>query len=538
MLTHKLADYYHLTHQFDPQVGSVRIFRTPFCRLPESLSSVSNPPTTGNTPPPVPTMKILRRGGDKDGSPSKPTSENGGEGQDKSKAAKERMSREEKEAHYHAARERIFGQADKSGEQTPGIWAHILPRSLKLLLTQIEDTEDGNGMSRSSSVSGKAKQPKTRRKHRNDSEPFDVRSAYTPIYPADPQQFAPWQSAPMLQQQFPAVTAYGQPKGYATPPMTGYMPQMTQMGQQQAYGAMPQQPAQGLGIPYQTQSPLSNSQSYYGSPVQQSPSRQHVGAWGAQGNQQFFQQYTPRAPNANPGGTIPYPYGQLPSTINPQDPKSQHPIPGSFNRHAFNPKTQSFVPGVALRGGDMQQQVGSNHSSPHMQQYNMYQPPQPQFMGYNMSRQSSNTSVPSSYHASPHLAQRPMMMQQQGMMGMQPQMQQPMIGSPMVGSPMQQQMGHMPMMNPQAQQMMQGPQMQPQQMQQPMMQGQMQPQMMSSPPMMGSPGPQNMMQNQMAGQQQMVTGQLATSISPPQGQFFGVGYMQSPQNQGGSSRPQ
>lgn len=388
-------------------------------------------------------------------------------------------------------------------------------------------------MSRSSSVSGKAKQPKIRRKHRNDSEPFDVRSAYTPIYPADPQQFAPWQPAPMLQQQFPGVTAYAQPKGYATPPMTGYMPQMPHMGQQQAYGAMPQQYAQGSGIPsYQTQSPLSNSQSYYGSPVEQSPSRQHASAWGAQNNQQFFQQYIPRAPNATPGGTIPYPYGQLPSTINPQDPKSQHPIPGSFNRHAFNPKTQSFVPGVALRGGDMQQQIGSNHSSPHMQQYNMYQPPQPQFMGYNMSRQSSNTSVPSSYHASPHLAQRPTMMQQQGMMGMQSQMQQPMMGSPMQQQMGQMQMQQMPMMSPQAQQMMQG---QPQQMQP------MQPQMMSSPPMMGSPGPQTMMQNQMAGQQHLVNGQLATSMSPPpppQGQYFGVGYMQPPQNQGGSLRPQ
>lgn len=131
MLTHKLADYYHLTHQFDPLAGSVRIFRTPFCRLPESLSSVSNPPTTGNTPPPVPTMKILRRGGD-NGSPSKTTSENGKEGEDKSKAAKERMSREEKEAHYHAARERIFGQADKSGDQTPGK-AHLQPHHNRIL---------------------------------------------------------------------------------------------------------------------------------------------------------------------------------------------------------------------------------------------------------------------------------------------------------------------------------------------------------------------------------------------------------------------
>jgi hypothetical protein len=91
MLTHKLADYYHMTHQFDPVTGSVRIFRTPFCRLPQSLTSISNPPTSGNTPPPtMPTMKIMRRGGDNAGTPSKPTSETGSDGKEKSLSAKEK----------------------------------------------------------------------------------------------------------------------------------------------------------------------------------------------------------------------------------------------------------------------------------------------------------------------------------------------------------------------------------------------------------------------------------------------------------------
>merc|ERR1712000_148580 len=56
----------------------------------------------------------------------------------------------------------------------------------------------------------------------------------------------------------------------------------------------------------------------------------------------------PAAPGirtAQPG--IPYAFGQLPANLNPNDPKSQHPIPGSYNRNsAFNPMTQSFVPGV------------------------------------------------------------------------------------------------------------------------------------------------------------------------------------------------
>jgi hypothetical protein len=67
MLTHKLADYFHMTHQVDSVAGTVRIFRTPFFRLPPTLMTISNPPTTGNTPPPsLPAMKIMRRGGDRD----------------------------------------------------------------------------------------------------------------------------------------------------------------------------------------------------------------------------------------------------------------------------------------------------------------------------------------------------------------------------------------------------------------------------------------------------------------------------------------
>ena len=140
MLTHKLADYYHMTHQVNEGAGAVRIFRTPFCRLPPSLTSISNPPTSGSTPPPqLPTMKIMRRGGDGDTgpSPSKAASDAGSDGKDKALSAKEkyspimshssghsltwfRLSREEREAAYIRARERIFGKEDRSGEATPG----------------------------------------------------------------------------------------------------------------------------------------------------------------------------------------------------------------------------------------------------------------------------------------------------------------------------------------------------------------------------------------------------------------------------------
>ena len=89
MLTHKLADYYHMTHSYEPHIGAVRIFRTPFCRVPQSLASMEVSPGSGNTPPPVVLPKrIMRRGEDGElatasASPSKPTSEVGSDAKEK-----------------------------------------------------------------------------------------------------------------------------------------------------------------------------------------------------------------------------------------------------------------------------------------------------------------------------------------------------------------------------------------------------------------------------------------------------------------------
>lgn len=87
MLTHKLADYYHMTHSFEAAAGAVRIFRTPFCRVPPSLASIAQTASAASTPPPaVMPRKIMRRGdtGDFGGSgPSKPTSEVGSDAKDK-----------------------------------------------------------------------------------------------------------------------------------------------------------------------------------------------------------------------------------------------------------------------------------------------------------------------------------------------------------------------------------------------------------------------------------------------------------------------
>ncbi|KAM3074655.1 hypothetical protein ACMFMG_008083 [Clarireedia jacksonii] len=408
MLTHKLADYYHMTHQVDAVAGAVRIFRTPFCRIPPSLTSISNPPTSGNTPPPnLPAMKIMRRGGDGDTgpSPSKATSETGSETKEKALAAKEKLSREEREAVYLAARERIFGKEDKSGEATP-------------------ETEDGNEMSRSSSVStkdktGQGKRGKLGKQRRDDSESFDVRSQYTPFFPQQQAQpsWVPTQNyAPMGVQQYNGVVQgnyQNQIQPQFVPPPQQFNPTLMSNGSMQSYSNIPQQ------YPPQTQlrfQPHSAPITAYGSPVQ---TPQPLQQWAPQapyqnGAYQARGTVTPGAPN-----TIPYAFGQLPSTANPADPKSQHPIPGSFNRHAFNPKTQSFVPGN--QGLPVPQPISHHgsphhgsphHGSPHLS-YNNFTPPQQQFgngMGYSMARQGSNNSLPS-YHASPHMTHRPMMHQ-------------------------------------------------------------------------------------------------------------------------------
>jgi hypothetical protein len=136
--------------------------------------------------------------------------------------------------------------------------------------------------------------------------------------------------------------------------------------------------------------------------------------------------YGPRpaqAPPAAPG--IPYAYGQLPANANPHDPKSQHPIPGSYNRHAFNPSTKSFVPGsgfspvmppqppyTAPGSHQSSPQIGSPH--PAFTGYQQPVPPQPygSTAGYGMARQASNSSLPS-YHSlhQSHTSHPPLMPQ-------------------------------------------------------------------------------------------------------------------------------
>ncbi|KAH0543605.1 hypothetical protein FGG08_002043 [Glutinoglossum americanum] len=252
LLTHKLADYYFLTHFVDSTVGAVRLFRTPYCRLPPPLTSIANPAaSTGNTPPPnAPAMKIMRRAAaadkekqkqmsdsenenaPKSESPSKAASEAGGDSASdgdkdgvisraESVSAKEKssMTREEREAKYREARERIF-KGFKESSDNP------------------EDSgsaADAKEMSRTSSNSGQDKNhgasSKGGSKQRavND-DGFEARSQFNVYYP--PTQYpappfagtAPYGSFPMQ-----PINACGQVGGM---PFVG--------GQQQYLPAMPQ----------------------------------------------------------------------------------------------------------------------------------------------------------------------------------------------------------------------------------------------------------------------------------------------------------
>ncbi|PTB69658.1 hypothetical protein BBK36DRAFT_1187968 [Trichoderma citrinoviride] len=412
MLTHKLADYYHMTHSYERNLGAVRIFRTPFCRVPPSLATMV-PQTTvvvGSTPPAaVLPRKIMRRGQDEEGGAastgaSKATSEIGSESKDKQPLAAQKLSREEREEMYKVVRQRIFGSTEDTTSEVDG----------------------EAGISRTSSVSANrsstSKKGKTPIKQRrdDDADGFDSRRQYTPYWGSQQQQTwvsqAPNQYIPQASAQFTPQPAPSYPAQVA--PMYGQQPAYPAV-QGMASNAAPQYqvpPQQYAPQPVQQRYPPNASpMTAYGSPIL-------PGVPPSQNWQPGFSPapYPPRGPT--PSGPhsqngIPYPFGQLPANTNPHDPKSQHPIPGSYNRnHAFNPKTQSFVPGSnGMPPPPLQPPhppftaPGSHHSSPQIGTphlayggYPPAMPPHPYAGGYNMARQGSNSSI-AAYHTPPTL---------------------------------------------------------------------------------------------------------------------------------------
>lgn len=283
------------------------------------------------------------------------------------------MTREEREAKYKEARERIFKGFDESDvtETNTG-------------------PEEPQEPSRSSSTSGKKK---TKQQKNAQDDGFEARSQFNAYYPTiqyvspnfvgtgtDTPIYNPYglsstnlgtpaafsnsrvgqqhnsssQQMPSLGPQFqpgpqqPFTTgfnSYGQ--GFGQPPSLGYNqvvsnqyipvpPQPNMASQRSSAMSSPAmnnfaQPAQ-----LQPQGPHSQwSQPYYQSPYQGQVAQQ----------QSFSYQPQQHHSSVQPACSVPYPYGQLPSHPGRPNYQNQHPLPGSFNRQAFNPKTQSFIPG-------------------------------------------------------------------------------------------------------------------------------------------------------------------------------------------------
>ncbi|KAE8147008.1 hypothetical protein BDV25DRAFT_41887 [Aspergillus avenaceus] len=379
LLAHKLGDYYHLTHFVDNNVTSVRLHRTPFTRLPTPLSAIHA--ATNSTPPPaVPAMKIMRRTdserpstegsaaassavASKTGSEAGDSTNDGERGGSSNGAtpAKDRLTltREEREAKYQEARERIFRDFPeaKSSDSTNG--------------------DQGTNMSRSSSTNGRKK---TQRQKTPHDDSFEVRSQFNAYYPGihHPQGPAPYQ-ATMNDPSFtgpPCMVGPG-----VTPPSVGYVnngqngnmypgqlnmssvphysmpvsPQMTATGPWQN-GAVPQQsPFSGFASINQpvavTSTKSSPAMNNY--PLPNPVQFQHTPpGWSSpyqQGYQQSSHRSQPPMPwsmhQSQPLNPTSYPYAQYPGQHLNQGNSAAHPLPGSFSRSPFNPQTRSFVPG-------------------------------------------------------------------------------------------------------------------------------------------------------------------------------------------------
>lgn len=354
---------------------------------------------SANTPPvDLPARKIMRRVDDtKSGTnttansenPSKATSEAGGSegGNDGGAKSKDKsaMTREEREARYKEARQRIFGSAQSDGNDS----------------TDAAPSAEEKDASRSSSASGKKKNKKQR--NFDDDDGFEARSRFNAYYPGQfpgpgyagdgtvyyngfpgpvpNAQYAPMHSntSPppgynngypvMMPQDSHAQYAWNQQYSSTNPPMMypnyGSVQNGYDLSNEFQRGM---QSFQSAGMPNQmTPKMASASMAGFSDPYAQPPPSVALNpAWqqpsyhGSQGP------YGPPGPGNRPmsapapaqgplrGGA--YPYGQFPAAYNGKANRNQHPIPGSYQRQQFNPQSQAFVPG----GHNMPFQMPSN----------------------------------------------------------------------------------------------------------------------------------------------------------------------------------
>jgi SUZ domain len=315
--------------------------------------------------------------------PSKATSEAGAENTSDegtpsppdttSSKDRSKWTREEKEAHYKAARERIFRDFQE---------AHPSENST---------AETSANMSRSSSSSGKKKTHK-QKVPRDDS--FEARSSYVPGYLGMPYSSQNQYSAPCgatgYQSPYGAQTPNPMSSNYdsnATPTYNQYGPSMTFSGanypvtypnqygsndgwsnsqspQPGGYYNFMQQPGPGYppygsGMtspvnqhPQMTSPAFQSSNQQWSQPQYQQPYPVQPplqvpvqAPMGQNGAPMSWPSYPPHQ-NA-PGPVGPYQYVQAPFQQYSSTPplSNQHPLPGSYSRPAFNPQISSFVPG-------------------------------------------------------------------------------------------------------------------------------------------------------------------------------------------------
>ena len=381
LLAHKLADYYALTHFVDNAVSSVTLYRTPYCRIPTPLGDLAKAHATNasnGTQAAPPAMKIMRRPG-KDGNidsgagttessvvPSKATSETGDDSQQgtgvasptESNLAKDKSSltREEREARYREKREELFGPQSENADSP----------------------DDSKEVSRASSRNEKKKKSKYKR----DDDGFEARSQFNAYYPTLPYHvnqyettaagtfyntFNMQQGNAPNQQVMPGVSTMQQ--GFqqtypSMPNMQGYATAMCQPPMMASYnGQSPhgfnQHPTQAFNQQTPTQfyaqlhpvmtmgqqSPPMSSPAMNSAQVPRPQEQTSEQQWQQNGYANGYQQ--PQTPSQfhTPGPTsVSYPYGQLPYQPGFES-KAAHPVPGSYNRSAFNPVTRAFVPG-------------------------------------------------------------------------------------------------------------------------------------------------------------------------------------------------
>ena len=369
LLTHKLADYYGLAHAVNEDNTSVRIFRSGHRMAPTPLAQLVNPlHPSGSAVPAAAAMKIMRREqlskrqfsagnstAPSSSVPSKTTSETGVEGRSDDGLTspsestpsrdKSKLTREEREAQYKAARERIFADFQESAASETA-----------------SNGENSASMSRSSSSSGKKK---ARRNKQPKDDSFEARSAFVqswtplqaqynntyadpsmaPNYPVSPVPYdhnmygvTPTQAFPGYDasMQYANIQNYGQ--GMATPFNMNEWQAMQNMQMQNPYFMYPQ----AAQYPQSPNMMMTNAQAMQGQMPDWYPNQNQNYM-----NPTYMGQMSPYSQQTVPdhrGMMQNEQYGQQYQRGYPQSSNHGNPNGLKRNNSLFNPQTRSFVP--------------------------------------------------------------------------------------------------------------------------------------------------------------------------------------------------